>query len=91
MTTTSRITEFENLIGQCSRTTCRAACYRIAGFGESIHCAETGLCLEPDCHIQIVSLLPVRNGRGWMVMARAKLLFFADQPEVWIWVGDIKR
>jgi len=38
-----------------------------------------------------MSLLPVRNGSGWMVMARAKLLFSADQPEVWIWVGDIKQ
>jgi len=91
MAVTNRAAEFEYLLGQYSRTTCKAGCYKISGFGESIHCSETGLYLESDCHIQVKSLLPVRNGKGWMVMARAKLLFSADQPEVWIWVGDIKQ
>ena len=91
MAVTNRAAEFEYLLGQYSRTTCKAECYKISGSGESIHCSETGLYLESDCHIQVMSLLPVRNGSGWMVMARAKLFLSADQPEVWIWVGDIKQ
>lgn len=90
--TTTRIAEFEDLIGQYSRTICRAACYkiRITGPGESAYCSKTGQYLEPNCLVKIMSFSSVRDKGGWTILAWVKTLF-DNQPEVLIWVGDIKR
>mgnify|MGYP001591178854 CR=1 FL=1 len=87
----ARTAEFEDLIGQYSRTICLAGCYQITGTQKHMRCRKTALVIGPENLIKIKSLLPIKNDSDWMVLARVKTLLSGNQSEAWIWAGDIRR